>query len=487
MPESIEKLFTEEAGAVWRHFSDISSIPRPSKDEERIREHLLGVAKSHGWLTRTDAVGNIVLCVPGEGRLRNAPTLILQSHMDMVGEKNSDVEHDFSTDPLKLMLVDGWIKADGTTLGADNGIGVALSLAVAEAPLPDRLPLELLVTVDEETGLTGAMGLDPDIVTGRHLLNLDSEEDDLFIIGCAGGIDMDAAFPVDTTRGPTAPIMSIHLRGFRGGHSGVQIDQGRENAIRSAALLVNRLRSTRPGFALHYMEGGNKKNAIPRECRMIVSGVPKVALRDAAEQFLQELRVTESKAVIDVAECDEVHNQVLSTGVIDMLLRVPNGVIARDQAIDNLVRTSNNLAVVRQEDGVVRLTLHGRSSSNEEMQTLARQVEDLTRGFGGTFTAGGAYPGWEPDTGSALLRKAKAVYTTMFEKEPGVVSIHAGLEAGIIGDKLQTRELLSIGPNLVDPHCPDERVEVESVDRVFRFVKEIVSQSMLPSPSPGLR
>ena len=470
MSDAIAPLYAGPAGAVWRQFAALSAIPRPSKHEEAVRRYLLAEGRQHGWECRTDAVGNVVLAVPGAGALANEPPLILQSHMDMVCEKNREVVHDFQRDPLRLIIADGWVKAVGTTLGADNGIGVALSLALAAEVGPDRLPLELLVTVDEETGLTGALGLDPAIVTGRHVLNLDSEEDWLFIIGCAGGVDMVASFPLTRLSTPPSAAWSVELRGLRGGHSGVNIHEDRGNANQALAELLGGLDGE-----VHALDGGNKRNAIPRESRAIVSGVTQARLPLAAAALERQLRADgEVGAMVTVAPAAAPLTRV-DPAAIAFLRQAANGVIAWDRHFPDLVKTSNNLSVVAHEGDRLAVRMHGRSSVEAEKDALVGSLRELTSRLGGEFAAEGRYPGWEPCPDSALLRRGKALFRQQFGKEPGILSIHAGLEAGIIGAKLGTRELLSYGPTILDPHSPDERLEIASVDRAWKLLCAFVS------------
>ena len=305
----ITDLFGAAAGAVWKHFQDMCNIPRPSGHEERIRAHLLDIARGNGWQRRQDSIGNIVLACPGIGTLGDEPVLVLQAHMDMVCEKNADTLHDFMTDPIRPLIDGDWVTADGTTLGADNGIGVALALAVAESTM-DRVPLELLITIDEERGLTGAFGCDPEIIQGRRIINLDSEEDGVFIIGCAGGTDWTVSFAKSPNACRSGDCWHCCLGGFRGGHSGVDIDKGRVNAIRTAAAIVEALAAAHTGLQVTGFAGGNAMNAIPRECSFTVAGCARDDVEAAAAQVLAGVRHAEwlrqlgcDTRVLSPAEC----------------------------------------------------------------------------------------------------------------------------------------------------------------------------------------
>ncbi len=475
---TLDGLFKTPAGMVWRHFAAISRIPRPSGHEEAIRRWLLELAAECGLQCRADTAGNLVFVVPGRGRLAGSPPLILQSHMDMICEKNSEVSHDFSKDPIKPEIREGWVIAEGTTLGADNGIGMALALAVAEAKMPDRLPLELLFTVDEEAGLRGATDLDPGILNGRRLLNLDGEGEGVFIIGCAGGIDLEVRFAPMNLESAPEPILRCRIAGLKGGHSGVDIHEGRGNALQVAGRILETLRAECPNLVLLSLTGGNKKNAIPREAVFAVANCSEAALRRVAGPVIGELKDREPEARAEIAAGTTGGEAALPSGVIDFLDRAPGGVLAMDPQFPKLVRTSNNLGVAGFEEGVLKVLAHGRSSLPKAIAELRETVKALALVCGGDFRAGGEYPGWAPNADSELLRHAVAVYNGLFGSEPEITAIHAGLEAGIIGAKLGSRELLACGPTLENAHSPGERLEVASVGKVFRFLQAFVSTPM---------
>jgi dipeptidase D len=473
MSNPIESLFDGESGAVWRHFADLANIPRPSKHEDRVRKHLVQRANDNGWECRQDAAGNVVFAVPGRGTLADAPTLVLQGHLDMVCEKNGETTHDFMNDPIRLQLAGDWVTADGTTLGADNGVAVALAMAVAEADMPNRVPLELLFTIDEETGLNGALDLDPAIVQGRQLLNLDSEEDGVFTIGCAGGIDMNIGFAGDPTPA-TCEIVEISLRGLRGGHSGVNIHEGRGNAIRILARIVCELRSDNAGVRLHQFVGGNKKNAIPREATAIVSGWNAESAERVIEQVLAPIRADEPGLEICFLR-DRRSVTELPSALIDFILAVPHGVIQMDAHFPDLVHTSNSIGVVRAIGSDVLVGMHGRSFAEAAMEALAETCRGLADTGGASVNCKGHYPGWEPTPDSDLRRRAVAVYADVFAEAPRVEGIHAGLETGILGKKLGISELLSTGPTIENAHSPDERLLIESLNRNYAFLAAFVS------------
>ncbi|MFT5128209.1 MAG: dipeptidase D [Rhodothermales bacterium] len=473
MSSPIESLFDGQAGAVWRHFADLASIPRPSKYEGPVRDHLAQRARANGWEHRQDAAGNVVFAVSGRGSLADAPALVLQGHLDMVCEKNRDTAHDFMTDPIRLQLAGDWVTADGTTLGADNGVAVALAMAVAEADMPNRMPLELLFTIDEETGLNGALDLDPKIVHGKQLLNLDSEEDGVFTIGCAGGIDMNVCFAGDSAAA-SREVVEISLRGLRGGHSGVNIHEGRANAIRILARIICELRSDNAGVRLHQFVGGNKKNAIPREASAIISGWNAESAERVAERVLGTIRDREPAIEISFVR-DNRNVTELPISLIDFLVAVPHGVMQMDAHFPDLVHTSNSIGVLHAVGADVLVGMHGRSFADSAKDALSETCQSLALDAGATFSSKGHYPGWEPTPDSDLRRRAVAVFAEVFGHAPRVEGIHAGLETGILGKKLGISELLSTGPTIENAHSPDERLLIESLNRNYAFLAAFVS------------
>lgn len=461
------------AAPVWRHFLALCGIPRPSGHEEGVRRYLEALARRHGWESARDAAGNLVLRVPGRGRLAGAPPLILQSHMDMVAEKNADTVHDFLVDPIRPVVRDGWLMASGTTLGADNGLGLALALAAAEEDRqPDRLPLELLCTVDEERGLQGALELDPVLLRGRRLLNLDAGDRGEFTIGCAGAVHMDLSAPLSES---FRPAWRLTLRGLAGGHSGIDIDKGRVNAIRAVAELLADLHRAQPALQVGALHGGDKVNAIPRECELSLAGIDQPALAAAAAQAQTLLRRCEPAAVFSVVPAAPSAVAALPWTVLDFLGAVPLGVLGMDPGYPNLVRTSNNIGVVRCAGDRVCVGLFGRSSAPAELATLKDQVRGLAAACGCALAFSGESPAWTPNPESPLLQRGVRLWTELFGQAPAVGAIHAGLEAGIIGAKLDSRDMLACGPTLKDLHSPHERAEIASVDDLYRFLVVMVS------------
>ena len=483
MLEAINILYDSEIGDVWRHFQRISEIPRPSKHEERIREDLVKIARDENWEIRRDSAGNVVFAIPGCGALLHAPTLVLQGHMDMVCEKNSNVVHDFLKDSIKLRTDGNWVCADGTTLGADNGIAMALMLSIAQRTVQHRVPLELLFTVDEETGLTGAMNLDGAIVKGRMLLNLDSEDDGVLTIGCASGQDLTVSYSKELQVPYTQPpFHKVLIRGLQGGHSGVNIHEERGNAIITAAKFMAQLREQSPRLKILDFYGGNKKNAIPREASFTVANCSTADLNRTILATLNELKKTEEKGEINVQSQTTIPSyNTVPFECINFLCALPNGVIAMDPNFPELVQTSSSVGVVSNNDSGLEVLIHGRSSSKEALEVLKNKLEKLAFNNDGKFVVGAGYPGWRPNPKSKLLQRGKYIYKSLFSEEPKIISMHAGLETGILGDILGTDELLSVGPTIKDAHSPTERLNVKSVENIFHFLEHFVSDQVLAS------
>jgi dipeptidase D len=457
---------------MWRYFAQMTAIPRPSGEEAEVREFLSDKARGNGWEVRQDAAGNVVFAVPGKGSLADAAPLILQGHLDMVCEKNSGVEHDFLRDPIPAYVDGDWIRSKGTTLGADNGIAVAIAMAVAEADLPDRVPLELLFTVDEEEGLTGASELDSDIVKGTRLLNIDSEEDGVIIVGCAGGVDMNVCFAREPAEERAAETIRVSVAGLRGGHSGVNIHEGRGNAIHIAARMLDIIRDRTPGILdVYHFEGGNKKNAIPRECRFTVGGAEIGLVQTIAAEVASANRNNEPGIAVTVEKGDGESAHRLPDGLINFVVTVPAGVIDMDGNYPDLVYTSSSIGVAVDRDDSVELIIHGRSLDDTAREMLEHAVLEAAVRFGGSFEASGEYPGWTPNPDSQILNAGVEIYEAVTGSAPAVLSIHAGLECGVIGARIGSSELLSIGPTIENAHSPDEQLNIASAESIYAVVK----------------
>ncbi len=486
MSNPLERL---EPRLLWQHFDALRQIPRPSKHEERVAEHVVRWATSRGFAIERDAAGNVVVKVPASPGHEQAPVIVLQGHLDMVPEKNSDVAFDFLTDAIQVRVVGEYLYATGTTLGADNGIGVAAAMAVAEDQEAVHGPLELVFTVDEETGLTGAQQLDPRLLSGRTLINLDTEEEGALYIGCAGGADGAAVFTV--TRQPaTAGTVPLRLavRGLRGGHSGVDIHENRGNALKFLARSLAAVRDAEIEFDLCAVAGGSKHNAIPREADALlrVAGDEVEAVRSAvagaaavlAEEF-GEIDPEQKLTVVEEGEGDAVAtvwSRRDRDRVIDAFLACPHGVLAMSRAVPGLVETSNNLAVVTTDGATVRVTTSSRSSVAPALKATTAQVAAVFRLAGAEVAVHDGYPGWKPNPDSQVLKTCVAVFEREFGRAPAIKAIHAGLECGLIGEKFPGMDMVSMGPQIESPHSPDERVKIPTVADFYRLLKAVLAE-----------
>jgi dipeptidase D len=480
-----------EPQPLWRHFDGILTIPRASKQEEKMRDYVVATAERRGLAHQEDAAGNVVVRVPASPGREGAPAVVLQSHLDMVNEKNSDVPHDFSKDPIVPRQVGEYLYATGTTLGADNGIGVATMLALMEADGLDGLahgPLELLFTIDEETGLTGALQLDPSLLTGRRLLNLDSEEEGRVTVGCAGGIDTRLTLPLATEPAPEGAVaVDLRLTGLLGGHSGTEIHLQRGNAIKllARALFVVAHAPNPVPFSLASFAGGNKKNAIPREAaaRVVVAPERREAFLQAIEAEVAaigaEYRPAEPGIRFATPSADlpeRVWSAATGRTVLALLHALPHGVLAMSYDIPDLVETSTNVAVVTEESGALAIQNSTRSSVSSAIHAARLRLEAVAELAGASVTPSDGYPGWKPDLTSALLGVVQSVHRRVLGKDPVVQAIHAGLECGLIGEKVPGMEMVSIGPQIESPHSPDERVKIPSVEEFWRFLVALLDE-----------
>ncbi len=486
MSSPLDKL---EPRLIWKHFDAIRQIPRPSKHEERIAEHVANWAKSHGLEVKRDGAGNVLVKVPATPGHEKAPVIVLQGHLDMVPEKNSDVAFDFEKDAIQVRVVGDYVYATGTTLGSDNGVGVAAAMAVAEDQKAVHGPLELLFTIDEETGLTGAMQLDNKLLAGRILINLDTEEDAALYIGCAGGADTHATFTVtreEALKG-TVPVR-ISVRGLRGGHSGVDVHENRGNALKFLLRTLNALQGKGIEFGIVSLAGGSKHNAIPREADAVIriSKGNESAAVAAVDSFARVLKEefgeidpgqrVECVTLEDREENRKVWIRFDNDRVLDALLACPHGVLGMSRAVPGLVETSNNLAVVTTEGNTVKVTTSSRSSVMPSLKATTEQIGAAFRLGGAEVEQRDGYPGWKPNPSSAVLNTALKVFEREFKKKPAVKAIHAGLECGLIGEKYPGMDMVSMGPQIESPHSPDERVQISTVDRFYTFLKATLAE-----------
>ncbi|MFI3281700.1 MAG: aminoacyl-histidine dipeptidase [Rikenellaceae bacterium] len=476
----MSEISTLEPRIVWEQFDAITKVPRPSKKEEKIIAWLIEFAKNHNLEYKRDKIGNVVIKASATPSFEDRPTVILQSHVDMVCEKNSDVVFNFETDAIRAKVVDGWVKADGTTLGADCGIGMAAALAVLIDPTIEHGPIESLFTVDEETGLTGAFELEDGMLEGKHLINLDSEDDGELFIGCAGGIDTVATFDFLSVNSPSHyTFFRVDVSDLQGGHSGDDINKGRANSNKVVARLLWEGANSYD-LRLCYFDGGNLRNAIPREAYAIF-GIPK-ALRD---QFLEryqlfasdiesEFRLREPNFKIALNEMPHIDHMIdlnCQTALINALVGLPNGVIAMSSAVEGLVETSTNLASVKFIDKNKIIVTTSQRSSVESAKTYAMQmVESVFTLAGADVTHSDGYPGWAPDPDSDLLHLTTECYRSLFGQEAIVKAVHAGLECGLFLEKYPELDMISFGPTIRGVHSPDERLEIATVDKFWKLL-----------------
>jgi len=477
-----------EPKLLWKHFDDIRQIPRPSKHEERIVEHTRNWANSHGFEVLTDDVGNLLIRVPATPGHEDAPTVILQGHLDMVCEKNSDVELDFMTQGIEVAVDGDWVVARGTTLGADNGIGVATAMAIAEDEEVVHGPLELLCTIDEETGLTGAKGLNAENLTGRIMLNLDTEEDGAVYIGCAGGVDTVGFIKLSRRRALLNSVpVSLGVHGLRGGHSGLNIIENRGNAIKLTTRALLAALDAGIEVDLVSIKGGSKHNAIPREtaavCRLLKGDLGRFneIIDRCREDFVEEFDATDPQMEILVTDMDDSDEaqRVLNVHARDRLLRVldglPHGVLSMSRDVPGLVETSSNLAAVETSDDTAKVITSHRSSVMPAMFAVQRQVTSIFQQVGATVESDDPYPGWKPNPESPIVNKSVEIYEQLFGVKPAVKAIHAGLECGLLIEKVPGMDVVSIGPEIRNAHSPEEMVQISSVQKFYRHVTAILA------------
>jgi dipeptidase D len=457
---------------IWSHFDELLRIPRGSGSEADARSFVRGVAERHGLAVTVDEAGNLLVRKPASQGHETAPVVVLQSHLDMVQEKNADVAHDFASDPIRPVRDGDWLSADGTTLGADNGLGVAAMLALMESHDAAHGPLELLFTVDEETGLTGANALSDGLLEGRLLINLDSEEEGTLTIGCAGGGDSTLFLPITEVGVRGGVALEVSVAGLKGGHSGVDIHLQRGNAIR---VLVRALRSAADATAarLVTISGGNARNAIPREASAVLlvsdpadEGACRAALEESFAVSRREFARSDPDLRVEIAAVeapDAAWDDTSSRRTLDLLNALPHGVMAMSLDLPGLVETSVNLAVVRPEDERLFVRVHSRSSMEGSLEVLRRRIRSIGELAGAKVEEGEAYPAWQPDVDSSLLALARGAYEQVMGEPPEIGAMHAGLECGIIGQKYDGMDMVSFGPQIEFPHSPDERVRIGSV------------------------
>jgi len=464
---------------LWKHFDEILKIPHCSGNEQGLAEYILGQAKRLKLSAKKDQTGNVLVRKPATPGREKADTIVLQGHLDMVGEKNSDVVHDFRKDPIVAEIRDGWVTANGTTLGSDNGIGVASALAVMEDAGLVHGPLEFLFTVDEETGLTGARKIAAGSLQGKKLINLDSEEEGTFTIGCAGGADSEIHFPLKRKTPRLGQRCLLKISGLRGGHSGLDIHQGRGNAIQLLARVLWQM-NERFAIELIGIEGGNKRNAIPREAWADFFTAPaKIEsltgfVQSACEKIRDEYRIVEKdfQYALQTADRKKMNPMTAASqnALINFLFTCPHGVLNMHSEIAGLVETSTNLAIIRCRPNAAQIVCSSRSSVASALQATRDKLKAFVELAGAKIRQPQGYPGWTPDLGSSLLKTLKAVHIQVFGKEARIVAVHAGLECGIIGERFPGMDMISFGPTIEHPHSPEERVNIASVENYWKLL-----------------
>ena len=478
----MSSISTLEPHLVWEQFEAITRVPRPSKKEGKIIDYLISFAREHHIEYKKDAIGNVVMHKPATPGYEDHPAVILQSHMDMVCEKNSDVEFDFEHDAIRPYIDGEWVRAEGTTLGADCGIGMAAALAVLLDETVQHGPIEALFTVDEETGLTGAFELGEGMLSGKYLINLDSEDEGELFIGCAGGIDTIATFHYTMEEAPkNYSFFRVDVSDLQGGHSGDDINKGRVNSNKTVARLMwDGMQSFE--LRLSYFSGGNLRNAIPREAYAIF-GVPTKFKNEFEKRFRlfaadmeNEFRFREPNFKItlnEMPQVEEVLDAHTQFGLIYSLVGVPNGVVAMSFAVPGLVETSTNLASVKFESGNRIVVTSSQRSSVESAKTYVMQmVESVFTLAGADVAHSDGYPGWAPNPESHLLETTAEAYRRLFGTEPKVRAIHAGLECGLFLEKYPDLDMVSFGPTLRGVHSPDERIEIATVPKFWKLLCE---------------
>lgn len=470
-----------EPQIIWKNFSKLNAVPRPSKKEEKVIAFIKEFGENLGLETTVDEVGNVIIKKPATPGMENRKSIVMQSHLDMVCQKNNDVNFDFETRGIQMEVDGDWVKAKGTTLGADNGLGVATIMSVLESsdiPHPD---LEALFTIDEETGMTGALGLKPGQLTGQILLNLDTEEDDEIDIGCAGGIDVTVTQNYET-EASNGQIVRIEVKGLQGGHSGMDIHKGFGNAnIIMGRILYKALENQ--NVQLISIDGGSLRNAIPRESVALIS------VRNAGE-FIENVTNGIKKEILEEFASVEAHLQINienstssdkalsmddSKKIILVLKSLHNGVYRMSPDVQDLVESSNNVARVELKEGGLKILNLSRSSVDSSKDSVAEQLKSVSELAGMKVEFSGSYPGWKPKPGSEIVQVLEKIYTEKFAEKPHVVACHAGLECGIIGANYPEMEMVSYGPTIRGAHSPDEKANITSTQKFWSFTKDILA------------
>ncbi|MFA5575536.1 MAG: aminoacyl-histidine dipeptidase [Brumimicrobium sp.] len=478
-----DKIRELEPKSLWNNFADLNAVPRPSKKEERVRKFMIEFGNNLGLETAEDKIGNVIIKKPATEGMEDKQTVILQSHLDMVHQKNNDTVFDFENEGIRMIVDGDWVKADGTTLGADNGIGVATIMAILESKDIKHPAIEAMFTVDEETGMTGALNLDPKYYDGTILLNLDTEDDDELSIGCAGGLDTDTTYEYEEKDSPNNVLTyKVELKGLVGGHSGMDIHKGRGNANK---MLVRLLSNTDLNIYLHEMEGGGVRNAIPREATAIVSvenshsATFEKYIEKMASTFKNEYDPVEKSISLTATKTEtppKMVSEYETKAILATLNSVYNGVFKWSLKFDDLVETSSSLAFISVKNGIFKSSSLQRSSVESTKADMARTIRSPFDILGADVVQSGDYPGWEPNPDSPILKAMNEIYINRFNEQPKVQACHAGLECGILLSHLPHIDTISFGPNIRHAHSPDECVQISSVQKFWGYLLEVLEK-----------
>ena len=475
----------QEPNALWNHFADLNAVPRPSKKEERVIEFMMKFGRELNLETIKDEIGNVIIKKPASPGMENRKKVILQSHLDMVHQKNGDTVFDFDNEGIKMRVQGDWIDAEGTTLGADNGIGVATIMATLSSNEIQHPALEAFFTIDEETGMTGAKEMDGSLFDGEILLNLDTEDDDELSIGCAGGIDTNTSYSYDSEPiFASSKCFEISIKGLLGGHSGMDIDSGRGNANKWMSRLLWTI-SQKMNLQLISFDGGGLRNAIPRESSCVIAfsendlTLFKTIINSMVDTFKTEYKSIEEHMRVECNETQSNGSAVSNADckkIINTLCAVQNGVYRMSPDIKGLVETSSSLARVEIKDGSFITQSLQRSSVDSTRDEVAMTIKSCFENMGCEVIQSGEYPGWQPNPDSRILEIMEQLYKDMFNENPQVKACHAGLECGILGKHLPEVDMISFGPNIRAAHSPDEKVQISSVQKFWKFYLETLNQ-----------
>jgi len=474
-----------EPTALWSHFADLNAVPRPSKKEERVRTFMVEFGKNLQLETIVDTIGNVIIKKNASAGMENRKTIILQAHLDMVHQKNSDTTFDFDNQGINMIVEGDWVKAKGTTLGADNGIGVAAIMAILSSSTIPHPPIEAFFTIDEETGMTGAMKMDGSLFKGEILFNIDTEDDDELSIGCAGGIDTNTSFTyTEESIKANSTFLEISIRGLLGGHSGMDIDKGRGNANKWMSRILWEI-NRKVAIQLISFDGGSLRNAIPREATAVIA-IESNNLKDfttlfneLVSTFQEEYKSIEHALNIVVKEIksyDKAMSENDFKKINNLLCSLHNGVFRMSPDIEGLVEASSSLARVIIKDGHFSTQSLQRSSVESTKSEVAMAIRCAFENIGCEVVQGGEYPGWKPNPDSEILRLMESLYKEMFKEDPKVKACHAGLECGILGKHLPNVDMISFGPNIRAAHSPDEKVQISSVQKFWTYYLETLSR-----------